>query len=144
MLVASARRVEPDIYSMVRRTYEVGDLIRASNARIVGPTRNVFHFEGFRERDLDVEIALPVADDRPLDIVLPDGRRVGIRTLEEVPRMAYVVWRGDGPPLTEAYTSIMSWIGENGYRVVGPPREVYLRDGAQSERMFEIQYPIGE
>ena len=144
MLVASTRRVEPNIYSMVRRTYEVGDLIRASNARIVGQTRNIFHFEGFRERDLDVEIALPVAEDTSLDLVLSDGRRVGTRTLEEVPRMAYVIWRGDGPSLTEAYTSIVSWISENGYRVVGPPREVYLRDGEQSDKMFEIQYPIGE
>ncbi len=40
--------------------------------------------------------------------------------------------------------ALLTWIDGNGYRIVGPYREIYIRPdpGNQSEAATEIQYPV--
>jgi effector-binding domain-containing protein len=54
-----------------------------------------------------------------------------------------------GPFITigEAYEALIKWIGENGYHVVGPGREVYLREAEKGNQndpgtVTEIQFPV--
>ena len=49
--------------------------------------------------------------------------------------------------LPEAYQEILKWAEENGYRIVGPSREVHLKglggSGAQPEEcLIELQFPV--
>lgn len=142
MTIASTRGVVPSVASMVRRTYEVARLVRASGVRVTGPTLAIFYHQGFREVDLDVELAVPVATGVVLDIRTSEGGHVRVRELKQQICVASVIWRGDGGPLIEAYAAIGSWIAETDYRVAGPAREIYLRDGDASKKVFEIQYPV--
>lgn len=44
-----------------------------------------------------------------------------------------------------AYNAIGKWITDNGYRITGPCREVYLkpaRNGSQTDPETEIQFPV--
>jgi effector-binding domain-containing protein len=56
------------------------------------------------------------------------------------------VHHGPFTTIGEAYEALLRWIGENGCRIVGPGREVYLRtsEGKQDEpdTLTEIQYPV--
>jgi effector-binding domain-containing protein len=61
--------------------------------------------------------------------------------------MASVVHHGPFTTIGEAYTAIIKWIEANGYRCVGPVREVYLQpaaNGSQSDpdTVTEIQFPV--
>lgn len=140
--VASVRGMEPTVMSMVNRTYEITDLVRSSRVKVVGPTLALFYHEGFREFDLDVELAVPIASTGAMDIPTSSGKHVRVRELKEPVRVASLLWQGDGPPLNETYAAIESWIQANGYRVSGQRREIYLRDGPPRQKVFEIQYPI--
>ena len=142
--VAAARRVEPTIASMVGRIAEVVGSVRDSGAAAVGPTFTLFYHayeEGFRERDLDVEVAVPVGPGTVLDVPMPGGR-LRVRQLEGSPSTACLVYRGPYEFLVEPYAGIGSWIAANGYRAAGPAREIYLRGG--EDPVTEIQYPVEE
>jgi DNA-binding transcriptional MerR regulator len=145
MAVASARALQPTHGDFIRFSYEVPALVRRSGIRSTGPTLAIFHNEdeGFLERDFDVEVAVPVPSGTRLDIPASGGGRVRVRELERLPRVAYTVWRGVDP-LIEAYAAIGSWIADNGYRVPGPSRELYLRGAETGDPVFEIQYPVEE
>jgi effector-binding domain-containing protein len=61
--------------------------------------------------------------------------------------MACVVHHGPFTTIGEAYTAIMKWIEANGYRCVGPVREVYLREAENVSQtdpntVTEIQFPV--
>ncbi len=144
MMVACGRSVEPTHESFIRFTYEVPALVEDSGVRPTGPTGTIFHHEGFREHDADVEVVVPVPSGTVLDIPTAEGRRVRVRELEGVSRMACAIWRGDGDPLMGAYAAIGSWIADNGLRVAGPPRELYLRGAETGDPVFEIQYPVDD
>ncbi len=144
MTVASARAVQPTHESFIRLSVEVENLIQRSGVRAAGPTLTLFYDEEFRECELDVEVAVPVASGTRLDIPVSGGGCVRVRELEGLPRTAYLIWRSDGEPLVEAYTVIGSWIADSGYRVSGPAREIYLCCGGAGPDVFEIQYPVEE
>ncbi len=62
--------------------------------------------------------------------------------------MASVVHHGPFTTIGEAYTAIIKWIEVNGYRCVGPVREMYLQTptqlGSQTDpaTVTEIQFPV--
>ena len=142
MTVASARSVEPTHASFIRFSYEVPRLVEQSGVCATGPTLTLFYHEEFRERDFDIEVAVPVATGTLLDLPTAGGRRMRVRELAGAPRVAYCIWRGSDDPLVTAYMAIGTWIADNGYRVVGPAREIYLQGGDSGNPVFEIQYPV--
>jgi len=61
--------------------------------------------------------------------------------------MACAIHNGPFDTLNEAYNAIIKWLDSNGYRIVGPCREVYLnpaKNGSQAdpETVTEIQFPV--
>ena len=62
--------------------------------------------------------------------------------------MAFLVRNGPYDDFTEAYQALMAWIEENGYRITGPNREIYLQgpqsDAPPAEYVVEIQFPVQE
>ena len=136
--VASVREVLP-AYGTVGMLF---DELRGYSLRHgVGSTDwiAVWYDEEFRETEVDGEAAF--ATDDPL----PDDDRVRPRELPAVENMACTVHHGPFDTISGAYTALLGWIENNGYRVVGPNRELYLRAGNEQDNpdyVTEIQFPV--
>ncbi len=92
------------------------------------------------EMSIDVEVALPV----PPSLSLPDNEQVGIRTLPGG-LMASVVLTGGDLLLGRAYVALHRWVEDNGYRVVGPVRQVHLQRaqlGDPGHNVTDVQFPV--
>ncbi len=108
-----------------------------------GPALAVYYDERYKEADIDVEAAIPVEASE-----LVEGVRFQIRDLPAHERMACLMRRGPYDDFTPSYQTLMSWIEENGYRIIGPNREIYLRGPKAGlppeEYVTEIQFPVAK
>jgi effector-binding domain-containing protein len=106
-----------------------------------GPMMGIYYDEEYKESDVDVETAVPVASGS-----LPKGRVV----LRELPgaQMASLVRQGPYDDFTPAYQALMAWIEGNDYQIIGPNREIYLRGPEvgvdPAEYVTEIQFPVAK
>jgi len=127
---------------------EVGEYLGTHKVEPIGPGVALYHHQspfidsGAAEEYLDVESAMVI------DTSLPESDRVKVR---EVPQMevAYTVHHGDFSGLPLAKQAIFSWLEGNGYRRVGPIREIYLHFDSNHQDNYdsphhvtEIQFPI--
>jgi effector-binding domain-containing protein len=138
--VASVRDVV-ETYQGVGALY--GELFAAIGQRMVTPTGPAFamyYDEGYRERDVDVEVAVPISGNADLP-----PQRVRVRTLPGV-EVVSLLRRGPYDDFGPAYRALMGWGQTNGYTVSGPNREIYLRgpgeDIAPADFLTEIQLPV--
>ena len=103
----------------------------------------IYYDEGFKETDVDVETAVPIAN-APPDA---GNGRVRLRQLPAV-TVASVLHQGPYTSLSAAYQAVMQWISDNNYQITGPDREIYLRgpglNTKPAEYVTEIQFPISE
>ena len=140
MTVASVRDVIPTYSDISQLFGEVFAHLGQHGVRPAGPPLGIYHDEEFRERDADVEVAVPVAGS------LPKGERVTVHELPAIEEMAGTVYQGPYEAIGEAYNQLMAWIEANGYRITGPCREVYIQ-GPESGRdpatyVTEVQFPV--
>jgi len=73
---------------------------------------------------------------------------VKVRKLPEM-EVAYTVHHGSFSGLSPAKQAVFSWIEQNGYRLVGPVREVYLHfdphpqvNADSPHHVTEVQLPV--
>jgi effector-binding domain-containing protein len=143
------KKIEPQMVATLRRvipTYShTGELFEElfnnlGSTRPVGPALSIEHDPEYRERDVDVEAAVPV------NAAQVSGTGVTVRELEGVETMACVIHQGPYDTITQVYEYLMEWFESNGYRISGPNRQVYLREpGPQvdpSEYVTEVQVPV--
>ncbi len=140
--VASVREIMPTIPYMAGRIGEVAEALRAAGIQLTGPLTTMFYHTGFREQDLDVEIAAPVDHAARVDLPLTGGVRLTVRTLPPVERMACLVYQGDYATLSEPYAAIGRWLAEHGYQPGLPGRELYLNGPHEGLPVTEIQFPL--
>lgn len=88
------------------------------------------------------------------EIVLRAGFEIGdqdvpdtdtVRVVEvPVVEVAAAVYRGGDDGIVSAWESLVSWIDDSGYRLVGDCRELYLewRDEDPTRNVMELQQPI--
>jgi DNA-binding transcriptional MerR regulator len=80
-------------------------------------------------------------DDGPVEVCVPaEG---GEHVLEEG-EIAFTAIRGEQcvfPEILGAYEAVYRWVEEQGRAVDGPPREIYLHDAGEEERL-EIAVPL--
>jgi effector-binding domain-containing protein len=101
----------------------------------------VYHDEDYKEKDWDIEVCQPIEGD------VQETDRVSVRELAGAEKMACVVHHGPFVTIGEAYDALMKWTSENGYRIIGPAREVYLRSAEEGNQndpdtLTEIQFPV--
>jgi effector-binding domain-containing protein len=138
--VASVRDVIPSLNDLGQLFGEVFAYLGQRRITPVGPPIGIYHDQEFREQDTDVEVAAPVTGS------VPEGDRVKGRKLPAVEEMACIVHKGSYETVGGTYGQLMAWIEANGYRMVGPVREVYIQGPESSDDpstyVTEIQLPV--
>ena len=145
------KKVEPQLVAAIRQVIpaykEVGQLygqlfahMGRHGGRPAGSPLAIYHDPEFRERDADVEVAVPLA------APLPGSEPVSVRELAGVEQAASMVYKGGYEGIGEAYNTLLAWVGANGYRIAGPVREVYLRGPESgpdsSSYVTDVQVPV--
>lgn len=105
-----------------------------------GPSMAIYFDTEYRERDVDVEVAFPVAQGEAIP-----GDGISSRTLGGGP-FAVVNHHGAYDDFTPVYQELMDWIQANGYRIIGPNREIYVQgpdtQGDPADYMTQIMFPV--
>jgi effector-binding domain-containing protein len=142
-LVAAIRDTIPDrsqVNAMFNRLFdEVSAYVVQHDGKFAGPPMDLWHDNEYRERDMNVEAIVPIQGP------LPESERVRVYELPGVETMACVLHHGSFDNFGESYGAIFQWIEANGYRIVGPNREIYLqyeRNGDPARYITEIQFPV--
>jgi effector-binding domain-containing protein len=138
--VAAVRDVVPTPPAQGRLWDELMGHLARHKVPSTGPCLSLYYDEEYKESDWDIEVCQPIEGDAPTT------DRLTVRELPGAESMACVVHHGPFTTIGEAYEALLKWASENGYRVVGPAREVYLRtfEGQQDnpDTLTEIQFPV--
>jgi effector-binding domain-containing protein len=118
---------------------ELAEHIKINNSRILPGCMVIYYDPGFKESQVDLEVAEIVSNP------VPDTDRIKYRKIEGC-TMASAIHKGPYDNFSAAYSAILRWIEENGYTPCGPNREIYL-EGEWSQKfpddyITEIQIPI--
>ena len=155
------KKVEPQLVASVREVIHNSQVIGTTfnrifdevcahvvqhDGKIIGPGFDLWHDPDFTtplecRQNMSVEAAVPIAEP------LPESERVKIYEMPGAEQMACVFHKGSFELFPHAYGAVLQWIEANGYRIVGPSREVYLqyeRGGNENELLTEIQFPVAK
>jgi effector-binding domain-containing protein len=106
-----------------------------------GPPVGIYHDHEYQEQEVDVEIAVPVS---------PNNLDTSDLSLSELPAwedMACIFHEGGYGTIGASYSALMKWVEENGYKIAGAVREIYLRgpeSGPEENYLTEIQLPVNK
>ena len=140
-IVASMRGILPT-YGDVGDFY--GDIFKHLAKKFIfkpsGPTMLICHDSEYKERDVDVEIAVPIKK------AIASSDKVKVYELPGLEQAACIIHKGPYENFNDAYNALMTWMQKNGYQADGPDREVYLTSPFDSkdpaQYVTEIQLPI--
>jgi DNA-binding transcriptional MerR regulator len=130
------RDIEPALAATYREVAEDDDRIQQmfdmletyvagfDRARADKPPFSIYYDEEYREKDMDIEVAVP------LKYAIPEKELIRVRHLPRLSNVACVVHVGEYADIYQAYNALLAWIEANDYQMIGPIREVYLRYGA--------------
>ena len=148
LTVAAIREVVPSIEQMPERCSEMFDVIERwmrANHLPLGPAMSVYYNEGFTEENIDTECAFIVPDPKAAETTRPETP-IEIRKIDPVPLMASTIAVNDfykkAGGLMPAYNALAQWIEENGYRIAGPPRELFYGSAERGDLTAEVQFPV--
>ncbi len=137
--IASVRDVVANYGAQGELWNELETFLAQHNVKPVAPCLTIDHNEGYKERDVDLEVC------EPIDAALTATTRVHVYELPQIEQMACTVHHGPFNELSQGYRALMQWADSNGYRFCGPSREVYLQvgsNGDEATNVAEIQIPI--
>ncbi len=136
---------------MLAGPWEIGPLsmqvwgaLHGAGIEGIGPQLALYHHGEYREYDLDVEIAIPVADAAPSEVAFEDGGLIQRRVLPAIQAASTLCRMESQADIFTANRDLGIWITENGYDLVdGPCREVYAQPACEGEPLiFEVQLPV--
>jgi effector-binding domain-containing protein len=139
LTVAAVRGIMPSYKEVGPLYQELFETIGRHGIAPAGPSLGIYYDEDYKESDVDIEAAVPVAN------AALDNDRVVIKELPAI-TAASVVRRGPWDDFSPAYQALMQWVQANNYRVIGCNREIYLQGPesgvAPEEYIVEIQFPV--
>jgi DNA-binding transcriptional MerR regulator/predicted transcriptional regulator YdeE len=147
LLIASVRAILPNHSASGSLFGEVYEAIGPHGSEALGPhpgeggqTMVLWYDTEFKETDVDGAAAFI------LRCRVPDNGRMRVHELPAA-TMAATVHHGSYNTIGEAHEAVLTWIEANGYRIVGPDREVYLYNAMpirldDPTYVTEIQYPV--
>jgi DNA-binding transcriptional MerR regulator/effector-binding domain-containing protein len=137
--VASARGVVPTYWHSGPLFERVRHFLAQHGVAPAGPSVTLYHDPEARERDVEVEVAYPVADHVPLACI--EG--VTISYLPALPHAAVVVHHGPMSHVGWAYRTLGLWISANGWRITGVSRSIALARGDDpATHQTEVLWPV--
>jgi DNA-binding transcriptional MerR regulator len=142
--VASIRGVVPTPPEQGPLWGELWAYLKPQHVQPSGPCFTLYHDTEHKERDWDIEVCEQIADE------LAPTQRVNVYRLPAVETMACVVHTGPFATIGQAYDAILKWLDGNKYQIVGPGREIVLREpqpeNSQNDpgTVVEIQYPVAK
>ncbi len=139
--VASVRDIIPTFNQQGHLWNELEGYLAQHRVTPAGPCLALYHDAEYKDHDVDAEVCEPIAT------ALPDAERIRVYDLPAVETMACTIHHGPFNTLSQAYHAMMQWIEANGYRIVGPDREVYVQAGEPVRQddpsyVTEIQMPV--
>jgi effector-binding domain-containing protein len=141
MTVASVRDIIPTYSSQDGLWQELGAYLARHKSTPLSPCFTMYHDTEYKERDVDAEVCEHVQGP------LLDEGRVKVHQLPAV-TVASVIHQGPYDGLGAAYDALAAWVEANGYRIVGPNREIYLQNVADhgitdpANLVTEVQFPV--
>jgi len=139
--IASVRDIIPLPSEQGPLWEELGGYLATHQVRPSGACFTLYYDDEFKERDWDLEVC------EPIEVDPGESQRIKVRTLPAVGSLACTIHHGPFTTISEAYNAIGQWITDNGYRITGPCREVYLEpaeNNSQTDQgtVTEIQFPV--
>ena len=146
--VASIRETVPTVEQMPQRCGTMFDKVAgwlAANGLPFGPPLTIYHDESHTREQIDTECAFIIPGfgvDQSPQPVSP----IVVRQIATLPQVATTIVTNDFyqkvEGLTPAYNAIGQWIEDNGYRIVGAPRELFHGSPEKGDLTAEIQFPV--
>jgi DNA-binding transcriptional MerR regulator len=148
LTVASIREIVPALEQMPQRCSEMFDAVerwvRANNLPL-GPSMSIYYNEGFVRENIDTECSFIIPDSDPAGVASPEPP-IEVKQLHAVPLMASTIATSDfykkPGGLLPAYNALARWIEDNGYQIVGPPRELFYGSASKGDLTAEVQFPV--
>src|SRR5258708_2694359 len=141
LLVASVRELIP-LHGGFGQSYgKIAAYLEQQGVQQTQPVLRLLHSRSEQHDDglyIDVETAIPLLT------ALPGNEQIHIRTLSGG-WMACTIHAGNDLSLGQAYAALYGWVKDNGYQVIGVPRQVHLQ---RTEHMdpdhyiTELQFPV--
>jgi DNA-binding transcriptional MerR regulator/effector-binding domain-containing protein len=109
------------------------------------PELTLYHNEEYAEHDIDMEVAVPVADE--IVAAPPRDDQLCFRTVAGSDLAAALIYEGPFSGIVRPIQSLLRWVGLHDHASVGALRELHLsgraHDGtADAMRIIELQIPI--
>jgi len=138
-LIASVRAILPE-HNVISPLYAEVYAALGPYASEAGLTLAIWYDEEYREHDVDGAAAFLLRSR------VPESGRMRVHTLPAA-TIATTVHQGSYNTLIEAHEAILKWVEANGYRIVGPSRELYLHNTMPIRHddpsyVTEIQFPV--
>jgi effector-binding domain-containing protein len=140
--VASVRDIIPTYGDVSKLYQELFSYLGRKRVKFNGPPIVILHDMEYREKDADVEAAIPVAGS------VEGNDKIKVQQLPVVEQMACLIHKGPYENIGEAYEVLLAWVEANSYQIVGPNREVYLKGPGQfikgnpKDYITEVQLPV--
>lgn len=138
--VLSLRRVIPDYYAEGALWQAMAAFVQTERLTAVGQAFSIFHDEAYQEKNVDVELCLPVKQ---------SGKNQGdfcFRDVEGRAAMASTFVCGPFSEIAGAYRAFVRWLEENGTHLDGPDRQIVHRgpwnETDPRQYLTEIQIPV--
>ncbi|MBX3082906.1 MAG: MerR family transcriptional regulator [Anaerolineae bacterium] len=146
--VLSIRQIAPTMTERDRLIEEVRAALRRQPISVSAPPILLYHHAGYRDVDLDIEVAIPVETARPDAILLSNGRQMSIRMIPALDRVITCLLHGRYEQLGGVYAALNTFLNAHRLHYLGPAREVILRGADDTadpaEYLTEVQYPVGD
>lgn len=141
--VLSIRQILKDGSAIEPLLHRVQAALNAQKIQSAGEWMTLYHHEGFRSEDLDVEVAVPIGDQDITRVKLDEKRHMTVRIIEGHDTVAIVIERGQNASWANSYQALGDFLKHHDYDLVLPTREVYLTDADDNKGwLVEIQYPV--
>ena len=148
LTVAAIRETVPALEDMPERCSQMFDTIERwmrTNRLALGPSMSIYYNEGFTREKIDTECSFIIPDAEAASAVTPEAP-IAVRQLDPVPLMASTMatagfYKKPGG-LLPAYQALARWIEDNGYRIAGPPRELFYGSAERGDLTADVQYPV--
>ena len=139
--VVSIREILPNYSAIGQLFQKIAPYVYRCGSQVSGPPQAIYYDEGFKEKDVDIEVAFPITRD------VPSKGEFKCRELPGYDQMATTIHKGSYESISGAYNALGKWIETNGYQIIGPLREIYMTDPSKtkpSEYVTEIHFPIAK